>query len=278
MPLSDDGVFDIPVLEWCSASDAVIWIMHKRPPVALGHVALAPMPSLSLGFTANGENVRQQAEYLPSWDKLYYAAEQGAVRLRGKPAIGLQKLVPDVVFGRAIQCEKWGEVDDIPVAKLKAATVFAFQNLRDHQFLTDGVFYPTEDFPATAWAYSNVEVNFSQLASYFHSAEAKPFRIGTDIIVVKPDQSSSASPAETNPIKRVGGREPKWDWVGALNATWAAVCAGTIHPDRSDLREFMNAWFAERHEGDCPSVSQIRDMLMKMEEAMKIAAPKTPKS
>ena len=222
-----DGIMDVPVLEWCPAYDAALWIMLKRPPVASHHLGLVNDASLSLGFDAEGQNVRDNTNYFPSWDKLYEAAAQGKVELRGRPAIGLQKIVFELL-GPSLRCEKWGDFEPILPAKLKAAGVFAFSNVERSRFLNDGMIYPTEFFPETAWAYTDIEVNFLQLMTWFHPAEGKALRVDTEVNFIEPEAPRAEASAKVVAKKEVGRRPRIWDRDGAINATRGAIYDGKL--------------------------------------------------
>jgi hypothetical protein len=160
MPVIDEFM-DIPVLDWCPAFDAVLWIIFKRPPVALDHAVSLDGDdnSLTLGFYGDGKHVKDNPKYFSSWFKLYQVASQGKVGLRGRPAIGLQKIVFGLL-GPFLLCEKWGDFEEISPEKLKTAGSYAFSYVERSNFLNDGIIYPTEYYPKTAWAYGSIEVNF----------------------------------------------------------------------------------------------------------------------
>lgn len=253
-----DGIIDIPVPEWCSALDAVLWIMLKRPPVARHHLGLRSGDAAPyLGDDDKGQPLRSNPDYLQSWHILYEAASQGKVGLQGKPAIGRQKLVLDPILN-SLRCERWGEFEEILPGKLKAASVHGFLNIEKFHFLNDGMIYPSEDLPATAWAYTEIEVNSRHLLSMFHSAEGKALRVGTDVIFTDPEAPQAKSLAEAVVTRGVGGRPPKWDWLDAINATWAAMYVGKLIPKRRlDISRHLVEWFSAKHEGRHPEQSQI---------------------
>ena len=273
-----DGI-DIPVPEWCTALDAGLWIMLRRPPVALDHVGLR-RGDAPAGFKDDdkGQPLRSNPDYLRSWHILYEAASQGKVGLRGRPAIGLQKLVLDPIINR-LCCKRWGEFETIIPDKLKAAGVHAFLDIERFRCLTDGMVYTTEDFPTTAWAYTDIEVNVSDLLRRFHSAEGEALRVGTDVIFTDREAPQAKSLAEAVVTRDVGGRPPTWDWYGAINATWAALEAGTLIPKgRSDLNHHMTEWLARKHEGRSPDDTQIRAKVRQMWRAREAAATEARKA
>lgn len=137
--MSSDDKMDVPVQEWCSASDAVLWIMLKRPPVHFQHMGLLPGTAFDLSpeGLAREMQIREHADYRPSWNKLYQATKLGKVRLRGRLAIGPRRLVPGLLRGYSIQCEKWDEPKDIAPAILKDAGLFAFDSVEHSRFFAN---------------------------------------------------------------------------------------------------------------------------------------------
>jgi predicted DNA-binding transcriptional regulator AlpA len=235
MPLID-GFIDIPALDWCPAYDAVLWIMLKQPPVAFRHERSMGNAHITLGMQPDGKMVSGDPNYFPSWARLYEVASQGKVGLRGRPAIGLQKIVFELL-GPSLRCEKWGEFEEILPAKLKAAGVFAFSNIESSRFLSDGMVYPTEEYPETAWAYGSIEVNVRQLVRWFHPAEGKALRFGDEVNLIEPEapraETSAEAPQAKSSAKAAGtrnvGRRPRiWDRDGAINATRGAIYDGKL--------------------------------------------------
>lgn len=256
-----DGNMDVPVLEWCPAYDAALWIMLKRPPVALCHLGLVKDGGLSLGFGAEGR-VRDNPNYFRSWDKLYEAASQGKVGLRGRPAIGLQKIVFELL-GPSLLCEKWGDFEAIPPEKLKAAGVFAFHDIEKSHFLSDGVIYPTEYYPETAWAYDRIEVNFLQLRRWFHPAEGKNLRAGTEVNIMEPEEPQAKSSTKATVTRDVGGRPPKWDWDAFTREMLHLANTPDGLPERPALTKHMKEW-CQAQWGDEPSDGMIRDRIARL--------------
>jgi hypothetical protein len=274
MPVIDEFM-DIPVLDWCPAFDAVLWIMLKQPPVAFRHERSMGNAHITLGMQPDGKMVSGDPNYFPSWDKLYEVASQGKVGLRGRPAIGLQKIevnsgvrpawvsrhsaagLQQIEFDCGappsawVHCEKWGDFEAILPAKLEAAGVFAFSNVQQYHFLTDKPIFATEYCPETAWAYTGIEVNFLQLRRWFHPAEGKALRVGTKVKLIKPE-----APAEAAVTRHAGGRPRIWDLDGATNAARAAMSAGKFKK-RSDVSAYVEAWFKVIYKGRCPEQSQI---------------------
>jgi hypothetical protein len=270
-----DGIMDVPVPEWCPAYDAALWIMLKRPPVAFPHEGLMGDD----GYRPLSFEVRRDPNYFPSWSKLYEAASQEKVGLRGRPAIGLQKIefnpgvppsasdigAPPSVW---LRYEKLGEFEDITPAKLKAVDRFVFSSVEEFLFLSDVMVIPTESLPKPTWAYTDIGVNVRQLVRWFHPAEGKAFRVGAEVNFIEPEApraevSAEAPQAKSSPeaavTRHAGGRPRKWEWDAATNAIWAAIYDGTLVPkQRDELTCYMTDWFSVRHEEGPPEESQIR--------------------
>jgi hypothetical protein len=255
-----DGIIDIPVPEWCSASDAVLWIMLKRPPVASHHLGLRKDDyAVSLGLDDTGQRLNSNPDYYRSWHILYEAACQGKVGIRGKLAIGSQKLVLGPIINW-VQCESWGEFEEILPQRLKAASAQGFLNIERNHFLNDGMIYPTEDRPPTAWTYINVEVNSPQLIRRFHPAEGDALRIDGEVKFLDLETRRAKSVTKVAKGKNLGGRPSPRDWDGAINAAREAMRAGDFKPKRRpDLNHFLAEWLSARDDdGKCPDDSQIR--------------------
>ena len=272
MPLID-GFIDIPALDWCPAHDAVLWIMLKQPPVAFRHERSMGNAHITLGMQPDGKMVSGDPNYFPSWARLYEVASQGKVGLRGRPAIGLQKIVFELL-GPSLRCEKWGEFEEILPAKLKAAGVFAFSNIESSRFLSDGMVYPTEEYPETAWAYGSIEVNVRQLVRWFHPVEGKALRVGTEVIIMEPEEPQAKSSAEAAVTRNIGGRPRERDWEAAINATWAAMFVGDCNEKPPELIRYMTDWFSVNDEKGHPHKSQIREKVSAMLSASERAAAK----
>lgn len=237
MPLID-GFIDIPVLDWGPPYSAVLWIMRTRPPVASHHAAALGYDAISTGIDANDLNLMYDRNYYSSWSKLYEVASQGKIGLRGKPAIGLHKIEfhPVPPLNPWLRCEKQGELEEIPAEKIKAAEVWAFFNIGMKGFLNEGVLCPTEFVPETAWAYTDLEVNVRQLVTWFHPAEGKTLRVGTDVNILEPEEPQATSSAEvTVPRKNAGGRPPKWDWYAFAREMLRLANTPDGLPDRPAL-------------------------------------------
>jgi hypothetical protein len=190
---------------------------------------------LSLRFVA-----KRNPNYYPSWSKLYEATSQGKTALRGKPAIGLHTFEFDPAISpdaSPLRYEKLGELEEIPAEKLRAAGEFAFFNIERYGFLNDGILYTTIVFPQKAWAYTDIEVNFLQLMRWFHPAEGKSLRVGTEVNLIEPEapraETSAEAPQAKSSAKAAGtrnvGRRPRiWDRDGAINGSRGAIYDGKL--------------------------------------------------
>jgi hypothetical protein len=199
------------------------------------------------------------------WSKLYHVVNQGIVKLQGRPAAGPIREILDGGFGSRFECDGWDELVEVPLPRIKSISILTFYGLRDFGYLTNGRIYSSPDWPETAWVYRDIEVNFQQLTSCFHTEEAASFRYGTEVIVIRADSSA----------KRRGGRRPIYDWPSAFHWVKGSLSRGDIHPDREDLRKKLNEWFADRDLN--PSDSLMRDKLNELEQDLGIH-PATPET
>lgn len=171
MPVAEGGV-DIPALEWCTVTQAAMWIEHRQLPVDFFHAGALPdriyAPLLEY---------RSELDFcMDGWNKLFVLACAGGVPFRGYPAIGFENI--ESKDGTAlIRCESYGDLELIPAEKIVQAGLAGF--------ISDGLilYY---DLNGTKWAYSLIQVDFRALIGRHPPAKGQEFRIGGDLMLVQP--------------------------------------------------------------------------------------------
>jgi hypothetical protein len=182
MPIIDGGI-DVPVLEWCSIAEAVLWIEFRQPPIDPIWEEAFEDRLPTFGMNERGEGLRSPMTYLGSLGKLYAHLCAGTVSLRGRPAIG-PVTISNGLFGRSVYCQKWGDVQLIEAQKIIQAGQDEFNTASINGFLTDTIFF--SDHSELAWVYSKLFVNFMQLAERFTPNNGQNIRIGVDMKTVEP--------------------------------------------------------------------------------------------
>lgn len=307
MPIID-GVIDIPALAWCTAFEAIMWMMRRRVPIDPQFDGIG---DLAIFLDDDGTDIRDSRKYLEYCNNFFHLCEAGAVNIKGKPSRGTMRFRlerHDVI----VECPKWGDFEDIPISKIKKSGRIPFSQIGFSGFLTDGGIYLGETIPSTAWAYSNILVNFDQIMHWFPPHKGQAVRIGNEVRLIepRPQQGKSDSPEAPgnhlsingnlvtvvldndgapyqNPppgtshakTRNVGGRPRKWDWDGAITATCLAIYGGNLQEDdRASWTKFMADWLtANNPSGDAPDESEIRKRIRKIEEQVQDQA-KSPEN
>jgi len=200
MPIIDGGI-DVPALEWCSITEAVLWIEFRQPPIEPIWEEAFENRLPTFGINERGEGFRNPMTYLGSLGKLYAHLCAGTVSLRGRPAIG-PVTVSNGLFGRSYHCQKWGDVQLIEAQKIIQVGQDEFNTASTSGLLIDTIFFP--DHAEFESFYSNLCVDFTQLAERFPPNSGQNIRIGADIKTVEPTVSADnkAGGGSKNVFKR----------------------------------------------------------------------------
>ena len=196
MPVAEGGV-DIPALEWCTITQAAMWIEHRQLPVDFFHAGALPNR-----IYAPLLEYRSELHFcMDGWNKLFVLACAGGVPFRGYPAIGFEHIASK--DGTAlIRCERYGDLELIPAEKIVLAGLAGF--------ISDGaiLYYAHND---VKWAYSLIQVDFRALIERHPPAKGQEFRIGGDLMLVEPTMPCDVVPVQSAepPRSRRESKKPK---------------------------------------------------------------------
>jgi len=206
MPIADGGI-DVPAREWCSITEAVLWIEFRQPPIDFRWEGSFEDRIPILGTNEHGEGLYSPTTYLRSLGKLYAHLCVGTVSLRGRPAIGLA-IVSKGQFGRSINCQEWGDVQLIEAEKIKIAGEDEFTEASTSDIFTNTIYI--DGHSKLEWVYNRLCVNFAELKERFLPKNGEDIRIGGDIKTVEPMAFASKKPVvKSNNVLRRALRSKK---------------------------------------------------------------------
>jgi predicted DNA-binding transcriptional regulator AlpA len=176
MPIIDGGI-DVPALEWCSISEAVLWIECRQEPIDPRWWNHLPNRLPVFTIDSQGHFISSAGIYRDSLKILYMHLCAGTVRLRGcriddeYPPIGKQSSAENCIL-----------IND------DRAEIVSLDNISEinHSLLIDaastGVLrLITINDPIEKWKFINPQASFVDLIARFPPKEGQSIRIGTDI-------------------------------------------------------------------------------------------------